>query len=210
MNRLLIVGAGNFGREVMDWALAVPPEKRDWELEGFLDNRADVGESLDAPYPVLGDPDTFEFTERHRLICAVGESAARLEYGRRLRGRGARFITLIHPTATIGSNCSWGIGCIFCPGTVITNHVTLGDFVVLNCYATVGHDAVLGDGCTLSGHAVVTGWAVLGEGVFMGTHASVLPKAHVGDHALIGAGSVVIKKALPRTTVMGVPARKIL
>ena len=32
MNRLLIVGAGNFGREVMDWALAVPQEKRDWEL----------------------------------------------------------------------------------------------------------------------------------------------------------------------------------
>ena len=50
MNRLLIVGAGNFGREVMDWALAVPQEKRDWELEGFLDNRADVVESLDAPY----------------------------------------------------------------------------------------------------------------------------------------------------------------
>ena len=162
MNRLLIVGAGNFGREVMDWALAVPPEKRDWELEGFLDNRADVVESLDAPYPVLGDPDTFEFTERHRFICALGESAARLEYGRRLRARGARFITLIHPTATIGSNCSWGVGCIFCPGTIITNHVTLGDFVALNCYATVGHDAVLGDGCTLGGHAVVKpAWLVL-------------------------------------------------
>lgn len=209
MNRLLIVGAGGFGREVMDWALHVPAGKRDWELGGFLDSRADVLAGLDLPFPILGDPDTFAFVESDRVICAIGEPRIRLDYCRRLLAKGAQFISLVHPSAVIGSSCRWGIGCVFCPGSILTNHVTLGNFVLLNACATVGHDATIGDGCTLSAHADVTGGAVLGEGVLLGTHAAVLPKARVGDYTLVGAGSVVLKKTLPHTTVMGVPAKTV-
>lgn len=210
MRRLLIVGASNFGREVLDWALAVPAENRDWEVGGFLDSRTSILDGFDVPYTILGDPDTFPLNDNDCLICAVGDSKVRLDYCRRLKSRGARFITLIHPATIIGSGCRLGEGCILCPGAIVTNHVALGNFVMLNVHSSVGHDAVLGDGCTLSPHADVTGWAVLGEGVFLGSHASILPKACVADYTVVGAGSVVLKKTEPHSTVVGVPAKRIL
>jgi sugar O-acyltransferase (sialic acid O-acetyltransferase NeuD family) len=209
MKRLFIVSAGAFGREVLSWALDVPAGQRDWEIAGFLDNRPSVLDGFDSPFSIMGDPLTFEISENDCFICAVGDPATKLHYSRQLKARGGQFISLIHPTAVIGLNCSLGEGCILCPYTIVTTNVTLGNFVTLNLHATVGHDVVIGDGCTLSCHSDVTGGVTLGQGVFLGSHASVLPKANVGEYALVGAGSVVLRQVLPHTTVMGVPAKQV-
>jgi sugar O-acyltransferase (sialic acid O-acetyltransferase NeuD family) len=210
MRRLLIVGGGSFGREVLDWALAVPRQARDWEVGGFLDSRTDILTGFDVPYPNLGAPEDFHFGDNDCFICALGDPKVKLHYARPLQARGAAFINLFHPSAIIGSGCRWGQGCIMCPGAVVSNHVTLGNFVTVNVNASVGHDAVLGDGCTLSGHADVTGFATLGEGVFLGSHAAILPKANVGEYTVVGAGSIVLKKTEPHSTVIGVPAKRVL
>src|SRR5436190_2704357 len=115
MNRLLIVGAGGFGREVLDWALAVPAEKRDWAVFGFLDDRANILDGKNCAFPIVGTAETYNFTNTDRVICAIGDPATRLKYCRLLKSHGAQFITLIHPTAIIGSNNHIGEGCIFCP-----------------------------------------------------------------------------------------------
>jgi serine acetyltransferase len=91
----------------------------------------------------------------------------------------------------------------------LTANVTLGSFVAVNVYSTIGHDASLADGCTLSGHCDVTGGATLREGVFMGSHAAVLPRIEVGAYARIGAGSIVTRRVAPASTAFGVPARTI-
>ncbi len=205
-NRLFIAGAGGFGREVLDWALDVPEEKRDWEVYGFLDNHLGVVKTTYGEFPIWVDAEKRQFDDNDRVICGIGEPRLKLRCCRSLKERGARFITLIHPTAVMGSNNRIGEGCILCPNVVITNNVTLGDFVLLNICSTVGHDAILGDGCTLSGHADATGWTVLGEGVLLGSHASVLPQVKIGDYAVVGAGSVVLKKVKAGATVFGVPA----
>ena len=206
MKKLLIVSAGGFGREVLDWALTVPVSERDWEVRGFLDDRPGILDGKNCPFPIVGSVDTYDFADKDRVVCAIGDPRVRLRYCRQLKALGARFISLIHPTAIIGSNCRIGEGCILSPRTVVTNNVTLGDFVIMNLASTVGHDAVIGSGCTLNCHADVTGWTVLGQGVFLGSHAVILPRATVGDYAVVGAGSVVLKNAKAGKTVFGVPA----
>lgn len=206
MNRLLIVGAGGFGREVLDWALDVPASRRDWELAGFLDDRPGILSGKNCPFPIVGTPEAYQFTDEDRVVCAIGDPRTRLRYCRELQARGVKFASIIHPTARIGFNCRIGEGCIFCPYSGISNNVVLGNYVVLNAYAGVGHDAVIGEGCTLSAHVDVTGWAVLGEGVLLGRHAAVLPRATIGDYAVVGAGSVVLKKLKAGATALGVPA----
>lgn len=116
MKRLLIIGGGNFGREVLDWTLAVPPVNRDWQVGGFLDSRSDILNGFYVPYPNLGDPDSFSFTDNDCFVCTVGEPSIKLRYCRQLEARGARFVNLIHPSAIIGAGCRWGQGCILCPG----------------------------------------------------------------------------------------------
>lgn len=207
MRRLLIIGAGGFGREVLKWALDIQDTQNDWGIGGFLDNSVDPLRDYPCGFPVLGDAQSFSPGENDVFTCAIGDPIARLRICRSLRERGASFATLIHPTAIIGPRCSLGEGCILCPYTLLTTDVTVGDFVIFNGSSGAGHDAVIGSGCTISPLCAVTGFARLGEGVFLGSHVAVLPHAVVGDYARVGAGSVVLREVKPRTTVMGMPAR---
>jgi len=209
MDRLLILGAGGFGREVLAWATDVAKECKAWEIGGFLVERRFITEDHVDGLPILGDPFEFALSERDCFVCAIGDPKTRMRIVEGMKRMGARFPNLIHPSALIGPKCRIGEGCILCPGVVVTTNVILGDFVILNVHSSVGHDAVLGDFCTLSGHCDITGGAVLGKRVFMGTHATVLPKARVGDDAVVGAGSVALRAVRSGTAVMGVPAKMI-
>jgi sugar O-acyltransferase (sialic acid O-acetyltransferase NeuD family) len=206
---LILVGAGAFGREVAVWARDAARVHGAWKLRGFLDNRPEALACYGLEEPVLGAPETWQPAPHERFVCTIGDPAGKLKLCRSLEQRGARFATIVHPTAIVGPHCMIGDGSILCPYAVVTTHATLGRHVTLNLHATVGHDAVLGDGCTLNCHADVTGRAVLGEGVFLGSHASVLPGTKVGDYARIAAGSVALDKVSAGATVIGVPARRL-
>lgn len=208
--RLLIVGAGGLGREIHSWAEDIVDFGNDWYLGGFLDEDKNALQSFDVDLPILGSPDKYQPTNRDVFTCAIGDPKSRLRVSRSLRDRGAQFVDLIHPSAVIGKRVRFGTGFVACPQVCVTCDVTLGDFVLLNVSASVGHDAVLGDGCTLSGHCDVTGNAQLGEGVTMGSHSCVLPGVKVGDYARIGGGSVVLRKVPAYTTVLGIPAKKLV
>lgn len=208
MKRIVIIGAGGFGREMLSWLKEFEESDR-YELIGFLDKDRRALDNYNIDYPILSDPETYEPKANELFVCAVGNPKVKLLLCRDLKSRGGEFLKFIHPTAVVGSEASIGEGTVLCPGAVVTSNAVIGSFVTLNVHASIGHDAVIGDGCTLSGHCDVTGFASLGEGVFMGTHAAVLPKAVVGDYAVVGAGSIVLKKVRPNATVFGVPAKQI-
>jgi sugar O-acyltransferase (sialic acid O-acetyltransferase NeuD family) len=207
--RLLIVGAGGFGREVLAWALAVPPGARDWDIGGFLDANPRALDAHPCGFRVLGDPASYEPGAGDVFVPAIADPAIKLRLCRGLRARGATFTTLVHPSVIVGPGCRLGIGVVLCPRVVLTTNVTLGDFVTINVGSACGHDTVLGDGITISSFADVTGAVRLGEGVFLGSHAVVFPRIEVGEFAIIGAGSTVLRKVPARVTVMGVPAKQV-
>jgi len=209
VNRLIIVGAGAFGREVLDWALAVPVEKRDWMVAGFLDDRANILDGKNIPCPVLGSPETYRPQATDRFVCAIGDPGVKLRYCNMMEAKGAVFTTVVHPSVVIGSNTTIAPGSILCPGVVVTNSVKIGRHVILNFHATIGHDSILGNGCTLSPHASVSGWCALGEGVVMGCSAVIIPKISVADYTVVGAGSAVMRNTATYSTVIGVPAVQI-
>ena len=209
-HRLIIIGAGGFGREVFNWARDVSAKNGEWQMGGFLDANPQALAGYRVDVEILGSPDSYQPQPNDRFVCAIGDPTTRLKVCRMLSDRGARFVTLIHPLAVVGSDCRIGPGSIICPLTVLTTNVTLGSFVILNTHCCVGHDAVLGDGCSVNPHGAVAGNAVLGVGVLMGMHSVVLQRVHVGDGAIIGAGSVVLRKVAPRTTVLGVPAKRLM
>lgn len=204
--RLLIIGAGAFGREVLGWALHAEPTS-DWTIGGFLNSDPHSLDGFGFDQEIFGDPDNYLPTADDVFVCAIGDPTAKLRICRGIQERGGQFISLVHPTAVIGPNCELGEGAILCPYAVLTTNVTVGRFVTLNVSSSLGHDVVVGDGCTLSPHSDLTGRVQLGEGVLLGSHAVVLPGGQVGDFATVGAGSVVLRKVRPHTTVMGVPAK---
>jgi sugar O-acyltransferase (sialic acid O-acetyltransferase NeuD family) len=207
LKRLLIVGAGGFGREVLAWAEDLPKDGRGWQVGGFLDKDPDALARLGIDHPIVGDPDVYVPGPADIFVCAVGDPEVKLALAARLKSRGGSFATIIHPSAIVGQRSTVAEGSIICPRATITVDAKIGAHVAVNICSSVGHDAVLGDGCTLSAFCDVTGKARLGTGVFMGSHASILPGVSVGDFARIGAGSVVLRRVKPHTTVMGAPAK---
>lgn len=209
--RLLIVGAGGFGREVLAWAedVANAADRPPWSDVAFLDGDPNALDGYRVDNQIVGDPDTHAPSGDEVFACAIGDPAAKLRVCRSLRDRGARFTTLVHPTAMVGPRCRLGEGVVLCPQATLTVDVTLGDFVALNARAGVGHDAVLGDGCTVSAYCDITGRCRLGEGVFLGSHAAMLPGSTAGEYARVAAGSVVYRRVAPHATVSGAPAKRL-
>ena len=100
--RLIIVGAGDFGREVHCWASQVPLAARSWDVAGFLDDRPDIltGSAVEAQ--ILGCAASYQIREEDRFVVAIGDPTAKRKYVELLERRGAKFGCVMHPSVIMG------------------------------------------------------------------------------------------------------------
>lgn len=210
MNRLLIVGAGGFGRELFSYCLDHPDNGVKWEIGGFLDDNANALTEKEYPVSVISNLMNYVPSPKDILICGIGTPFVKRKICEDLISRGSKFSSFIHHTVICGHNVKFGQGVVLCPGVKFTCDTTVGDFTTFNCASGAGHDCVIGDYSTVSGSCEITGGVSIGTEVMVGSHATVLPRVNIGDRAVIGAGSVVIKNVNAYETVFGNPARVIL
>ena len=157
---------------------------------------------------MVGSVWDFAFDQDALVVIAIGKPRLKKRIADHCRGK-VEFATIVHPHAIVGPYCHVGKGCILCPFSVLTTNVVVGDHVLVNLAASLGHDVRIGDFCTINCHADVTGNAVLEEGVYLSSHASVLPSARVEAFAYVGAGSIVLRRVKAGTVVFGAPSRRI-
>lgn len=207
MKQLVIIGAGGFGREVLDWARQCDAHGRDWLVKGFLDDNPRALDAFDTGVPLLGAVADYRPADGDVFVCAMGNVAAKRRCVEMIRGRGGEFVRVVHRSAVVSGAAVLGTGVILCPGSIVTANARLGDFVSVNLNSTVAHDAVVGDWSQLHCHVDITGGVKLGECVLVGSHASVLPGVRVGTGATVGAGAVVMRDVPAGATVYGAPAR---
>lgn len=207
MIRLIIVGAGDFGREVFSWAEQTAREQGEWDVAGFLDDNPKALAAYQYPKGVLAGISDYQPAEGDLFAMGLAQPKDKLRVAAQLEGRGARFVSVVHPSVTLARDVVVGRGCVLCPNAVVSCNATIGNFVSINCAATIGHDTHIGDGCTISSHADLMGFARLEAGVFLGSHAAVLPKVVVGEGSVVGAGSAAMFKIRAGVTVLGVPAK---
>jgi sugar O-acyltransferase (sialic acid O-acetyltransferase NeuD family) len=140
-------------------------------------------------------------------VIGIGNGVARSTIDQRLVAAGVAATTLVHPSATIGSDTRVADGVIVAAGARVTTNVDLGRHSQFHVNCTVGHDTRVGDFVSVYPGATVSGNVSLGVGVTVGTGANVLPGVSIGAGAYIGAGAVVTKDVAAGTTVVGSPAR---
>lgn len=208
MKRLLIIGAGGFGREVAGWARQCAAFRKEWEIAGFLDdNPQAVANYADIGLPVLGTIWEYMPQRSDLFICAIGTPKLRARVRAHFEEREGRFTRLIHESAIIGRNVYLEPGVICCPRVVLTCDVHIGKNTAINVASAIGHDAQVGTDCQISSFCDITGYVKVGDRVMMGSGARIIPGRRVESDATVGAGAVVIKNVSPATTVFGNPAK---
>lgn len=203
-SRILIVGAGGFGREVLQWARHAWPDCAD-RFGGFLSADTSLLDGFDSGLHVLGTPDDYRPAKGDGLLLAIGIPGVRRQVAESLLARRAEFLTLVHPTAIVASSATIGIGSIICPYAIVSDAVRLGRFMLLNYHSSLGHDASVGDYAVLSPYAALGGGAHAGDDVFLGLHASVGPGKRIGARSKVSANSAALSDAPAESLVYGVP-----
>lgn len=205
---LVIVGVGGHGREVLDIVEAVNARSPTLAFLGFVDDNQDGTEVLARRGArIVGGIDDLTSTSA-AYVLGIGSPQIRRHIDERVPGA-CRPATLIHPSASVGSDVHLGPGNILAAGARITTNVRTGRHTHMNVAATVAHDCRLGDYVSLSPGVHLSGNVVVEDGVLLGTGAVVTPGCRIGAQAVVGAGAVVVDDVAPGTTVVGVPARDV-
>lgn len=211
LQKVVILGAGNFGRETLDVFNAVNKITPTFDVLGFLDdNEQKQGKILNGKL-ILGGIDWLKGKDLNQIkaICGVGEPHIRCKIILKAEKLGVQFCNVIHPTAVMTDLVDMGIGIVITAGCILTCNITIKDHVHLNLDTTVGHDVVMEDFVTTAPGVHISGQVDIGEGTYFGTGAVTVDKIKIGEWSIIGAGAVVAKPLSANVTAVGVPAKVI-
>jgi acetyltransferase-like isoleucine patch superfamily enzyme len=204
--KILVVGAGGFGREVLQWARDAWPDHA-CLIAGFLSDDPRRLDGFSCGVTIVGSVEGYRASPGEYLLLGIGVPYSRKRIADRLSATDGRFITLVHPSAVVADSCSIGQGSIVCPYAVVSDSATLGRFVLVNYHASLGHDSKAGDFVVLSPYATLGGSACVENEGFLGLHASVGPGKTLGSRSKVSANSCVLSSAPDNSIVFGVPGR---
>lgn len=140
--KLVILGAGGYGRTVYDLA----------EQLGYT---ITVLDDSDQEHPLASfsryiDDDT-------EFIPAFGNNEFRLQWINRIEEAGGKLATLIHPSAYVSPKAQVSTGCVILPGAIVNTGSKVDKGCIINLGATVDHDVVIEEGAHLCVRCIVKG-----------------------------------------------------
>lgn len=170
MKRLIILGAGGYGRTVAD----VAAQTGQFGEISFLDDNSTVSDAIGkcAEFERFRDGQT-------AFYPAFGNNEGRLKWLYRLREAGCDILTIIYPTAYVSPTTQVE------PGAVIFSH------------AVVNTNCVVKAGCIVNCGAIVDHGCILEEGVHICLGAIVKAENRIPRCMKIEAGEVVQNRTYP-------------
>ncbi len=142
--RLVILGAGGYGRTVADVARQLGYEVI------FLDDSSELAAGKCADFAQY-------IKEGTLFYPAFGNNEGRLNWLNRLKEQGCAIPTLIHPTAYVSPTAKILPGTVVLPHAVVNTDTVVESGCVINCGAIVDHGCVIEEGCHICLGAIVKG-----------------------------------------------------
>jgi len=209
MKDLVIIGAGDFGRETMWYARRMNEAEPTWNILGFVDD-GKVGQTIDG-YPVLGGVDWLAaYPQEVYATTAIADGHVKEKIWTKLAANpNVRAGTIIDPSAIISKDSVIEEGCIFAAGTVVSVAAHVGRHCIVNIHGTVGHDVVIEDYCTVHPATNIAGFVRIGTRSLIGIGTKIIQGLSIAPDTIVGAGAVVVRSITESGTYAGVPAKRI-
>jgi len=136
MKKLLILGAGGYGRTVYELARILG----EFDKIAFLDDRSTGANVLGtcAEFAVFADENTW-------MYPAFGNNEIRCRWMEQLEEEQIPVPTLIHPRAYVSPSAEIGPGTVVLAMAAVNTGACLGSGCIVNIGALIDHDVVLGD-----------------------------------------------------------------
>lgn len=207
MKDIVIVGAGGFGRELLQWIKDINTVSPTWRIKGFIDDDPHALDGLECDYGIINTIDGYKIKESDVYALAIANPVAKEKVVDEMTSQGAVFTSIIHPRAVICDYSFIGNGVVIYPNCIVGPNTKIGNYVTL-LGSGVGHDVSIDSFSTISSYCDITGGATIGKRVFLASRVTLVPNTVIGDDAYIGAGSVVIRNVKARDRMFGYPAKR--
>jgi len=205
MKKVVILGAGGLGRQILAQLLVDHSHGKDWLIAGFLDERGAQQVPSALYYPWLGSPFEFQPEPDQLFVVAIGATQLRQKQVQCLLEKGAQFIS-------VRTRCVLGVRTQYGP-TVFGYDVNTGVDCRIGAYSfidqqtLIGHDVKIGDYVHIAPRCLLAGNVTVGDRAVIHSGALIAQWVSIGEDAVVGMGSVVFKDVPPGVTVLGNPAK---
>ena len=183
MEKLLLVGAGGFGRVVLEHASNL------YDCAFLDDGEFTVVDGV----PVIGKTDDMAscYPEYRLLLVAIGNNTLRERLYKEAAAIGYSFPSIIHPSAYISPHAHIGNGCVVLNNAVVQNNARCGDGCILNPGVELHHDSSIGSYCLIYTNSVVRSLTSLGDRVRIGSNVTITTSASVPSDGIVEDGNIV-------------------
>lgn len=208
MDKIVIVGSSGHARVIID----IVEQQGRHQLVGLIDSFRPAGE-LTMGHEVLGDEQALGALMLTQgvtgAIIGIGDNAVRRRVAHKLAADypDLRFVTAVHPSASVGRQTKLGAGTVIMAGACINPCCQIGQHCIINTRASLDHDSLVGDFASLAPGAITGGNVHIGAHSAVGIGATILHGRQVGQHTVIGANATVVKDIPDLTVAYGTPAR---
>ncbi len=189
---VIIMGAGGHATVLVD-AL----RQCDYRVLGVTDPNISRGASFCGIDVLGGDDIIFSFDPNEiSLVNGLGSLPGqflRWKLADTFRNQRFSFLTVVHPSATVGANVQLGEGVQVMSGVILQPGVCVGKDSIINTGVIVDHDCTIGAKTHLAPGVTISGGVHVEEGVHIGTGASVIQNIKIGKGAVIAAGAIIYK-----------------
>ena len=193
MKNIVIIGAGDLGKEVVWLIEDINKVAPTYVILGFLDDDISKDNSTFYGYKVLGRIDQLEALSKTTPLCAViaiQDGNIRKKIANEHSGFNS-WESIIHPTAVIASTSEVGKGSIIFPQVTVSVNTRLGDFCLCYIHSTVCNDCVIGDYVSVMTGASALEHAEIGEGCFLSAGSCVYPHKKLGERVKVAVEATV-------------------
>ena len=195
IKKIIIIGASDFGREVLWTIHNCNAVTKQFDVLGFVDDNENLKNLSVKNIPILGNMKWLLSSDEKDFGCvvAIGDSKRKQVIVKSLEENGFYFPNIISPTANLNEDVKLGNGVIIQHGTIVSVDVKIGNHVYINYNCTIGHDCLINDFATLAPGTQINGGCVIDERVYIGSGAITKNDIKIGKDSVIGAGSIVSK-----------------
>ena len=118
-----------------------------------------------------------------------------------------RFVTIVHPTASVSRMATLGKGVVVLQHVTISNQVSIGNHVIILPNSVISHDVVIGDYSCITGGVCISGMATIERDCYLGTNSSIIGNVKLETGCIIGMGAVIRHDVPANAVMVGNPAR---